>query len=289
MDAGSRFAHHVNVGAVPVLAYPELMVPEIPVIQNLSAVDAIEIVFSPVAAFGDGIRIPPLFQWTIPALSPMAIGGGGGAVDVSDRAGRLLGIVASITAPVDVSDRAGRLLGIVASIAAAVDVSDRAARALGVVASITAPVDMSDRVGRLLGIVASITAPVDVSDRAGRLLGKAREDLVAMTWVSVRSAAPGIGAVQADTGALAAGDYDFDVHLGVSDTVAVGKGLVLEHRNAANGATLQSLAVCAAGAVEDFQIRRYTLALNERLRVIAGSAAGAAASLYVSAIGRRIS
>lgn len=90
----------------------------------------------------------------------------------------------------DVSDRAGRLLGIVASIAAAVDVSDRAGRALGVVASITAAVDVSDRVGRLLGHVINdastavighvitdtgsttvVTGTVDVADRAARLLG----------------------------------------------------------------------------------------------------------------------
>jgi hypothetical protein len=54
-------------------------------------------------------------------------------VNVTDRAARLLGVIASITAPVDVSDRAGRLLGVVASIAAAVDVSDRAGRLLGIV------------------------------------------------------------------------------------------------------------------------------------------------------------
>lgn len=43
--------------------------------------------------------------------------------DVSDRAGRLLGVVASITSPVDISDRAGRLLGVIASITNAVTVA----------------------------------------------------------------------------------------------------------------------------------------------------------------------
>ena len=109
-----------------------------------------------------------------------------------------------------------------------------------------------------------------------------------MTWVSVKSAAPAIGAVQADTGALAAGDYDFDIFLTCSDTVAVGKGLVVEHRNAANGATLFNLGGSAPSGSQAIQIRRYTMALNERIRVIAGTAAGAANSMYISAIGRRV-
>lgn len=117
---------------------------------------------------------------------------------------------------------------------------------------------------------------------------KAREDLGVMTWVSLKSAAPAIGAVQADTGALAAGDYDLDIFLCASDTVAVGKGLVVEHRNAANAATTQTLHAIPAGMADNIRIRRYTLALNERIRVIAGTAAGAASSMYVSSIGRRV-
>lgn len=117
---------------------------------------------------------------------------------------------------------------------------------------------------------------------------KAREDLAAMTWVSLKSAAPLASAVQADTGALVAGDYDFDIFLCTSDTVAVGKGLVVEHRNAANSATLQTLHAIPAGMSDNIRIRRYTMATNERLRVIAGTAAGAASSMYVSAIGRRV-
>jgi hypothetical protein len=71
--------------------------------------------------------------------------------DVADVAGvKRLEVNASLvpgpgTPDVNVTDRAARLLGEVASIAAPVDVSDRAARALGVVASIAAPVDVSDR------------------------------------------------------------------------------------------------------------------------------------------------
>lgn len=117
-----------------------------------------------------------------------------------------------------------------------------------------------------------------------------RETVTAMTWASVKSAAPAANAVQATTGALSADDYDFDIFLAVADTVAVGKGLVVEHRNAADNATLFNLggATPNGGAVV-IPIRNYTIAANERIRVIAGTAAGAANSMYVSAIGRRAS
>lgn len=111
-----------------------------------------------------------------------------------------------------------------------------------------------------------------------------------MTFVSVKSAAPAANAVQADTGPLAQGLYDFLVNLAVSDTVAVGKGLVIEHRNAANAATLQVLGgVAPNGGNAPIILTRYSIATNERIRVIAGTAAGAAASMYLSAIGRRLS
>ena len=117
---------------------------------------------------------------------------------------------------------------------------------------------------------------------------KAREDSSAMTWTSLKSAAPAANSVQADTGALVAGEYDFDISLSASDT-AVGKGLVIEHRNAANSATLQVLGGVPAGGAVQFKFRRITIATNERIRIIAGTAAGAANSMYVSAIGRRLS
>jgi hypothetical protein len=139
-------------------------------------------------------------------------------------------------------------------------------------------------------ISGTVTASGPLTDAQLRASAvKAREDLAAMTWVSVKSAAPGANAVQADTGALAAGDYDFDIQLAASDTVVVGKGLVIEHRNAANAATLQNLGGIAPSGGTQIRLRRYTIATNERIRVIAGTAAGAASSMYVSSIGRRLS
>jgi hypothetical protein len=123
-------------------------------------------------------------------VTPPQASSSGAAVDVSDRAGRLLG-VASITGTVDPSDRAGRLLGIIASIAAAVDVSDRAGRLLGVVASIASPVDVSDRAGRLLGVVSVSGTPNEpIADQ-----GQA-------TTAAAAAQAPAIAAVAGVTGYL---------------------------------------------------------------------------------------
>lgn len=159
--------------------------------------------------------------------------------------------------------------------------------------------ELVDAIANLIGVTASDAVLQAVRDRLpGSLVGgalsvvlqslpKAREDALPMTWVSAKAAAPGANAVVADTTQLAAGDYDMDISLAVSDTVAVGKGLVVEHRNAANSATTHNLGACVPGAALQLRLRRYTLALNERVRVIAGTAAAAASSMYVAAIGRR--
>jgi hypothetical protein len=145
--------------------------------------------------------------------------------------------------------------------------------------------------GTLLAI-----AGVDVLGNARRFLmaadgtAKAREDIIPMTWVSGITTAPAANAVIADTGQLTAGDYDFDVQMGIADsTAAVGKCLILEHRNAANAATLFNLALIPQQDSQRYQFRRVTIATNERLRVINGAVAGAAASRYHGAIGRRVS
>ena len=111
-----------------------------------------------------------------------------------------------------------------------------------------------------------------------------------VTYTSLKTAAPSANSVQADSGALAAGTYDFDIHLAVADTIAVGKGLVIEHRNAANNANVNVLGGASPnGGSTTVNIRRLVIATNERVRVIAGTANGAASSMYISAIGRRLS
>lgn len=93
---------------------------------------------------------------------------------------------------------------------------------------------------------------------------------VAPTEVGAVATAPAAGAVITDTGPLPAGVYRVESVLGLSGALAAGKHVVLEHRNAANNATVTTLALCPAGAVEAFMFQRVTLALNERLRVITG-------------------
>jgi hypothetical protein len=85
------------------------------------------------------------------------------------------------------------------SLAAAVDVSDRAARALGVIASITAAVDVSDRAARALGVIASITAAVDVSDRSARALGKVSQQEREAGYANVALYAEAVAGIIAET------------------------------------------------------------------------------------------
>jgi hypothetical protein len=106
----------------------------------------------------------------------------------------------------------------------------------------------------------------------------------APTMGSGLSAAPAASAVIADTGALAAGNYRIEWNCAALDTVAVGKGMIVEYRNAANSATTQRLGGCVAGATNSGSMSRLTVALNERVRIIAGTAAGAASSQYVAFI-----
>lgn len=117
---------------------------------------------------------------------------------------------------------------------------------------------------------------------------KAREDTAGMTYASAATTASGAAAVIADTGALAAGDYDFDVTLGAAGVVVAGKCIILEHRDAANAATLKNLALVGADEALALTIRRMAIATNERIRAIVGAVAFAAAERSQASIGRRI-
>lgn len=86
--------------------------------------------------------------------------------------------------------------------------------------------------------------------------------------------APAVNAIIADTGQLPAGDYDLFANIGYSGTATAGSGaqVSLQHRNAANAATLATLLQIAAAtsAQVDSLIlpgTGYRLATNERLRV----------------------
>jgi hypothetical protein len=118
-------------------------------------------------------------------------------------------------------------------------------------------------VSLLKGILTALRGPSQVAKVSGKLT------------------APAAGAVICDTGQLAAGTYTFRIQAGASDTVAVAKGVLIEHRNAANSATLWQVLVPVL-AFEAFDIR-FPVATNERVRAIA-NIAGAASSQYGAAI-----
>ncbi len=111
---------------------------------------------------------------------------------------------------------------------------------------------------------------------------------LAIPAVTIRAsgapAAPLASAVIADSGQLAAGSYRVEYSAAAMDTVAVGKGMLLEHRNAANNATTHTLAAISAADSMCGEILRVTVAANERIRWIAGTAAGAASSKYMGCI-----
>ena len=87
--------------------------------------------------------------------------------------------------------------------------------------------------------------------------------------------APGAGTIMADTGALPAGVYDVLISWnGREDNIATNWSL--QHRNAANAANLMAMILVTQIAAGAFAANTlaigYTLANNERLRVITNTA-----------------
>jgi hypothetical protein len=104
------------------------------------------------------------------------------------------------------------------------------------------------------------------------------------TVVGGRVVAPGANVVIADSGALPAGDYRVQVLIGYADTLAAGKCAVIEHRNAANAATVDQLGAVPAGDSREIVIERLTLAASERIRVVNDAVVGAAGSVVVATV-----
>jgi hypothetical protein len=99
--------------------------------------------------------------------------------------------------------------------------------------------------------------------------------------------APLANQVIADTGPLAAGDYEFTIIMAVMDTNAVGKGMLLQHRTFDNSGNVQPLGGCASPGNQFVVFPRYTMALNQRMRIIV-QVAGAAGSTYTAGILTRL-
>jgi hypothetical protein len=99
------------------------------------------------------------------------------------------------------------------------------------------------------------------------------------------AAAPALNtAIAAGAIAPESGWYIVEADVAAMDTVAVGKGMVVEHRNAANSATTRQLGGCVAGESRSIRCERLYMLTGERVRVVSGSAAGAASSLYVARV-----
>lgn len=80
---------------------------------------------------------------------------------------------------------------------------------------------------------------------------------------------------------LPAGSYTIDWNVACGDTLAVGKGIVIVHTNSSN--VIQSrLGGCIAGESQSGTVRRLTVAANDKIRALSGTAAGLANSLYLA-------
>jgi len=119
-----------------------------------------------------------------------------------------------------------------------------------------------------------------VASRAGALTVESTGVVFSSAEVTFGEAVnPGINAVIADTGALPAGTYDIQAQISLNGNNLAATGPArLEHRNAANAATLATLMSVGLAAVLNLDspwlpLMGYTLALNERLRILSPSVA----------------
>lgn len=110
------------------------------------------------------------------------------------------------------------------------------------------------------------------------------------------STTPAANTVIVDTGALPAGDYDVLSHISSGANLVATAGVcILEHRNAANAATLATLlsvSIAQTSTAEgpngsELPLIGYTLALNERLRVVSPAFNVNAGSISASIFAQR--
>jgi hypothetical protein len=104
------------------------------------------------------------------------------------------------------------------------------------------------------------------------------------TAASALSIAPAANAVLADTGALAAGTYLVEINLAASAVAAAGKHIQVEHRNAANAATVNYLGGCSGGQMFSTIVERVVVAAGERVRAVVGAVAFAASEGAIASI-----
>lgn len=98
---------------------------------------------------------------------------------------------------------------------------------------------------------------------------------------ALSAAAAAIDTVVADTGSLPAGTYEVEITGGILGPDTAGVGLVAEHRNAANAATVSTL---GGGTQFERRIKRVTIAANERIRIKVDAVALPASTKAVAAV-----
>jgi hypothetical protein len=127
---------------------------------------------------------------------------------------------------------------------------------------------------------------IAVAKRLRTLLGNLLGNLPTV-HVTGTAAALAANAVLADAGQLAAGTYEVSVHAASTATAGVGQYLLIEHRNAANGATLHQHVIPSPGQGR-WHVPKLVVALNERVRVVGGPTAGTASSRQVADVYVRV-
>lgn len=204
----------------------------------------------------------------------------GDAADISDRVGRLLGVIASISSSVAVTVADG----VNATHGAKADAAWDGAAASPTSQSVWKYIGQKiEAVRALLAATLTVTGPLtDTQLRASAVPVYTKP--ATPTVAGAKVTAPAAAAVIADSGAMAAGSYLVEITMGFADALAAGKALSCEHRNAANGATLFEFGLCPAGTNFVQVYQRVVLALNERIRVVNLAVAGAAGSVASATI-----
>ena len=183
--------------------------------------------------------------------------------DVTDRVGRLLGVVASITAAVDVSDRAARLLGVIYGSQGAqlkqtaTNFNTQVELAVG--AGLIDPRDVSDRGARALGVVTNANIDVLLSTRL-----KPADTLTGVTTVTT------VSAVTAITNALPAGTNKVGT-VDIATAPATAKGT-----QGANAVPTQDLKDAGRNQVHFYTLIPVLSSATDTLQSLTGTKAGLA-------------
>lgn len=99
--------------------------------------------------------------------------------------------------------------------------------------------------------------------------------------------APAANALIAEVTSLAAGDHEVFVHMGTDDTTLTGRFLLVVWTNSAN-AVKDNLSLIPAPGFGTFYVPRLTVALNDKIRILAGNVAALAATRYQGHISVRL-